>query len=152
MYVRAATNACAESCPEHRWRKVEVPNKVYYLLSKTAMNRTLLFWLLLLTPFSIMVIVNETSNPPIDNFDQGQCTRYCHNIICKHTKEKYEANNNVIINKLESIYFSNISWLRNNNLGLSYKEINLLIYVFGIPLMMILLLWGAIRKKKLWLI
>jgi hypothetical protein len=96
-----------------------------------------------------MVIVNETSNPPIDNFDQGQCTRYCHNIICKHTKEKYEANNNVIINKLESIYFSNISWLRNNNLGLSYKEINLLIYVFGIPLMMILLLWGAIRKKKL---
>ncbi len=46
----------------------------------------------------------------------------------------------------QNLYNKNIVWLHNNPFGLSYRAINLIIYVFGIPLFMALLLGNIIRK------
>lgn len=107
--------------------------------------RFLLYLFLIAFPFVIMVVVNEFS--PAPTFEKAStCTRYCHNKGCPHTATKYgEGSMKEGVGKL---YADNITWLKNNPWGLTYAEVNIAIYVIGLPGLMALLLWGAIRKGK----
>jgi hypothetical protein len=98
--------------------------------------------------FLLMVIVNETSGPSSIEYRKDKCTRYCHNNTCPHTLDKYRNHSTPFIISLEKIYYENIHWLKNNGIGLSYKEMNLLLYVGLAPLITGLLFWGAMRKQS----
>ncbi|MFT5619048.1 MAG: hypothetical protein ACI85I_002285, partial [Arenicella sp.] len=46
------------------------------------------------------------------------------------------------------LYFDNIRLLKNNGLGLTYKEMNLLVYVISYPILVLLLFWNVLPKNK----
>ena len=46
------------------------------------------------------------------------------------------------------LYEKNIALLKENKLGLTYKEINLLIYVVVFPILSGVMLWGVLRKSR----
>ncbi len=103
------------------------------------MNFWKLFALLLLTPIILMIMVNETSPAPSSQLDQSACTRYCHNHGCPHgTLSGWQA----------KVYAANINWLKANPFGLSYQQMNLLLYVILFPLMIVFALWSLIRKRR----
>ena len=109
------------------------------------MRKARVFWALVLLPFLIMVVVNETSEAPTFSYYSKKCTRYCHNHGCLHVYTKYDIHSKGYLKAMDSLYKANIQWLKHNGLGLSYAEINLLLYVIVLPLLMLLLLWGAVR-------
>jgi hypothetical protein len=115
---------------------------------KKLIRKNILILLLACFPFILMVLVNETSEPYTFEYRKDKCTRYCHNHSCPHTTEKYKNNKSSTFSAFEKIYTGNIGWLKNNGMGLSYKEINLLLYAGLTPLIMTLLLWGALRKQS----
>ena len=86
------------------------------------------------------IIVNETARKPSDKFEKEYCTRACHNHGCKHI----EWNNKTIL----KMYSANIRWLKHNPLGISYKEMNVLLYVVLVPLLILLLIWNLMRKQN----
>ncbi|WNJ18318.1 hypothetical protein [Pontibacter sp. G13] len=55
------------------------------------------------------------------------------------------TSNDVNSSWLQTLYVQNIEWLKRNPLGISYQEMNLLVYVVLGPLMLLLLIWGMIR-------
>ena len=97
--------------------------------------------LLLLIPVLTIVVTNELSPAPTTTYQEGKCTRYCHNKACLHTEE------NRLTNGLSSIYQGNIHWLKYNPVGIDYEEMNIVVYVLLYPLLVIVLLWGLIRKR-----
>lgn len=106
---------------------------------------------LILLPFLILVLVNASHPKPSHNYQADKCTRYCHDKKCMHFEQKrmllqQKSKSWVLMYK---IYKKNIALLHENRLGLSYYAINLLIYAIGFPLIMTVLLWGAIRKTNL---
>ncbi len=94
-----------------------------------------------------MIIINEISSSPSSTYSSKECTRICHNSGCKHFYEKLK---NVDETSLAitnfSLYKKNIKWLKNNPFGLSYAEMNLLVYVILFPLISILLLIRLLKK------
>ena len=103
--------------------------------------------MLILLPFLMMVIVNKVNQVPSDEFSETQCSRYCHNVACKHANEKFETEKQMG-RIIHSFYKKNIALLKENKLGLTYKEINLLIYVFAFPALSGIMLWGVLRKSR----
>lgn len=105
-------------------------------------------WLFLVTfPFVLMIAVNETAAPPTTKNLPDRCSRHCHNVRCTHAEATYRAYaGNPFADTAKKLYTKNIVWLHNNPFGLSYGVINLVIYVFGLPLLMALLLGNLIRK------
>ncbi len=102
----------------------------------------------ILAPFLIMFVVNESVNAPTTKNLKDKCTRYCHNVTCTHGNEIYEKYAGTwFADTAKYLYSKNIIWLHNNPFGLSYRAINLVIYVFGLPLIMALLLGNIIRKS-----
>lgn len=91
-------------------------------------------------------MVNEFSPKPTFEFNEDTCTRFCHNKGCKHYHNKNKDNLSSSI--LFELYKKNISWLKKKPFGLSYQEMNLLIYVILGPILIIFLLWGIIRKRN----
>ena len=111
------------------------------------MKKLLLYLILITAPFLIMFIVNTTTNNPTTKLLKNKCSRYCHNVTCAHTNATYEKYaGNWFADTAKFLYTKNIIWLHNNPFGMSYKMINLVIYVFGLPLFMALLLGNLIRK------
>ena len=103
---------------------------------------------ILLTAFSLMVIINLMAPAPTLQHLDNSCTRYCHNVNCPHFQQNFKQYEHTLpmANTLRTLYSSNIQALKQNGLGMSYKQVNLFIYVFGFPLITIALAWGAFRK------
>ena len=113
-------------------------------------KRKAIFLLLVLSPFIIVIVVNSTMNKPTDLLLENQCSRYCHNNGCPHVESKLEkhATQYPMLSRLKGIYDMNIALLHQNGMGMSYQQANLFIYVLLLPSLMVLLLWGALRKRK----
>jgi len=111
------------------------------------MKKFLIWFFFLICPFLIMIVVNETANNPSKEYNSEICTRYCHNVTCEHGNELYEKHQGSwFADFAKRTYTKNIVGLHNNPFGISYKSVNLLIYVFAWPLLMALLLGNLIRK------
>lgn len=93
-----------------------------------------------------MWLVNSLSAAPTSEHVAEYCTRSCHNKGCVHFAEKYGYGKQNAM--LPQIYAMNIKWLRDNPLGLSYYEMNLLIYVIIWPILVAMLIYGLARKRK----
>lgn len=114
------------------------------------MKRSLFLLLILITPFIIIIIINESNNiSPTYAIDQNHCTRACHNKGCIHFNKKmlnkHEQN---FVTKHFETYKKNIQWLKNNPFGFSYVEMNLLLYVILFPVLSLFLFWKLIQQKK----
>lgn len=110
------------------------------------MKIKVLFWCLVLLPFALMILVNETNEKPVETYDPARCTRYCHSHGCLHAIRKYEHNPSPFIKKCFTVYQSTIQWLGHSGTGIRYRDMNLLLFVACMPFVMTLLLWGAIRQ------
>jgi hypothetical protein len=95
-----------------------------------------------------MILVNESREVPVYEYNPSQCTRYCHNVGCIHTSQKYQQDSSPSVGKAIEAYRDVINWLGHNGSGLSYKEMNLALFVGFFPVGISLLLWGIIRKRS----
>lgn len=95
--------------------------------------------LIIVIPILLMILINESSEKNTHKFLKEKCTRHCHNISCKHHNTTGFKN---------YLYQKNILLLKQNNLGLSYKQVNILVYVIGFPLIILLLFFNLIRTKN----
>ena len=109
-----------------------------------------LIFLLIGLTITIMVIVNVTSSSPTDQYIKERCTRYCHNKGCPHFRKNFSTyqDESPFFRSLHQLYWANIKALKQNGLGLTYQEVNLLLYVVIFPCVTVLLTWGALRKQK----
>lgn len=111
-------------------------------------SRRFLIWLgLVITPFLIMVIVNEAREQPSAK-KEIKCSRYCHNHSCPHFRKKLKANPSDWNKKIKKSFDRDVTALHKNPLSLSYQNINILVYVLGFPTIMAILLWGVLRKPR----
>ena len=102
--------------------------------------------ILILLSFGLMVLVNESQPAAGEEYVEAYCSRYCHSYGCLHFQmNKAESE---FVNGLNDIYVANIHWLKHNPLGLSYVEMNILIYVILFPILFLLLCWGLFRKRR----
>ena len=106
--------------------------------------------LLLLSAVLMMFVVNKQGQVPTNQYNVEECTRYCHNVACPHFKRNFDTYQNQlpIAKSFRETYWGNIRALKQNAIGLSYQQINLLIYIIGFPMLTSLLTWGAFRKGK----
>ncbi|BDD05698.1 hypothetical protein [Aureibacter tunicatorum] len=105
--------------------------------------------ILLACVFSVLILVNEIAAPQISAFEESKCTRYCHNVVCKHQLIKHgdAEHGNLFWKVMFSLYRKNILMLRENPLGLTYEQMNLLVYVIIVPAIALLLLINLLRKN-----
>ena len=110
------------------------------------MKKWLLIPLILIPVLAAMSMgVNMLSPKPTNQLDPGRCTRYCHSVTCPHVKPALQQKG--FTQFLWKRYQNQILWLRHNPLGLSYRDMNLLYYVVGYPVVILLLIWGLLRKR-----
>ena len=102
---------------------------------------------LLLLLLTITYIINLTGIIPTDKYLSDQCTRYCHNSHCPHFESKVKAKNALAL-KIQPAYQTAIHSLKFNPFGLSYTTINLLVFVFGFPVLIFFLSFNLLRKWK----
>jgi hypothetical protein len=109
------------------------------------MRKTKSIFLMLICLVSFLFVVNWLAPKPQNSFNPEQCTRYCHNLGCKHSQSD---EGNQFAKSARKLYFDNIRLLKNNGLGLTYKEMNLLVYVISYPILVLLLFWNVLPKNK----
>lgn len=97
----------------------------------------------------IMLVVNESASSATHQYLKERCTRHCHDKGCPHFQENFSTYQEQLpfADDFRQLYRENIQALKENSLGLNYRQINLLIYVVLFPLISLLLVWGAWRKK-----
>ena len=111
-------------------------------------RRLWIFFFLVTLPFLLMVVVNVSMGTPSSTYNATQCTRYCHDHGCAHVTVAIEGPVSTPFFRLaRKLYVANIRWLHHNPFGMSYKEINLVIYVLILPLLGLVFLWGILRKR-----
>ncbi len=93
-----------------------------------------------------MIGFNALFDPLSDIYQEEKCTRYCHNHPCTHSQ--LASPQTPYAKFFVKVYVLNIQWLKKNPLGLSYKEMNLLLYVCLFPLFVSFLLWALVRRRK----
>lgn len=110
--------------------------------------KKILLALILVT--TLMVVVNQRAPSPTNQYIKTACTRYCHNVTCPHFQRNFTNYEHKLpmAEDLRRLYLANIQALKQNSVGLSYKQINLALYVIGFPVITLLLAWGAFRKGK----
>lgn len=92
-----------------------------------------------------MLGVNTCCGPSTLEYQEEQCTRYCHDHGCPHAERKYDGTYRLArLGKKANEW--NIQAMHRNPFGLNYQEANLLVYVLLFPSLMALLLWGALKK------
>lgn len=104
-----------------------------------------IFLLLLVLPFLVIIVVNETAPDATHEYAEDICTRYCHDKGCLHWQLNVNSSFQLLVRK---VYVSNIALLKNNLLGWSYTVCNLVVYVFFFPGLALLLLYGLIRRRN----
>lgn len=97
----------------------------------------------------VMVAVNEFCGKSDADYYPMSCSRYCHNNPCTHFQNRLNRENALFVDAYQIAYGENIQWLKDNPLGLSYRDMNILIYVILYPIMVLVLVWGIIRKRRL---
>jgi hypothetical protein len=97
-----------------------------------------------------MVLVNTFSPAYTNECFDDKCSRCCHDHGCHYGGKRIDqfAKDYPVVNSLVGLYMANISALRHNALGYSYKSMNLLVYVAAYPVATSILLWGVIRKRR----
>jgi hypothetical protein len=112
------------------------------------MSKRLKYTFVILLPFVFLVLVNSFSPVPTFAYRVDKCTRYCHNKGCKHFNDKLSAKKNPtwLSKKAFGFYSWNISALKYNFLGISYRDMNLLLYVVFLSLLMLALIYTGFRK------
>ena len=110
------------------------------------MKRRNWLWLAIVLPILFIVGINETHAPLPHSYASDRCTWHCHDKGCSH----FLANQaqQVFPAGFYRLYTSNIQWLKDNPLHLSYREMNILVYVILFPILLLGLLWGLFRKRK----
>ena len=91
---------------------------------------------------ALMTAVNTFAPVATHSHQTDQCTRYCHDVGCSHFDQTSS------VTSLKTLYAANIHWLRNNPLGISYQQMNLLVYVIGFPTLWAILLLGIIKRFR----
>ena len=97
-----------------------------------------------------MIIINEIPKVPerSHKYTNEYCTWYCHDVTCKHWKDSFKEDGTAIKKMHKEIFDWYVKSLHANGLGLNYKDINLLVFIFGYPFIGSLLVWNLIRKIK----
>ncbi|MEO0471599.1 MAG: hypothetical protein AAF206_18360 [Bacteroidota bacterium] len=90
----------------------------------------------------------EKRGEAMDCTQEAKCSRFCHDRYCPHWKDSTQSvKSGSFYDLAQQAYDTNILWLRHNGLGLSYAEMNILVYLILFPILSLLLLWGLIRKR-----
>lgn len=111
------------------------------------MKNRLKYLLVILIPFVFLIVVNSFSSPPTYSYVEDKCSRYCHNQGCPHFEKKLKDGKNRLLSEPAFRFYQwNISALKNNFLGISYRDMNLLLYVIFLPLLMVLLAYTGFKK------
>jgi hypothetical protein len=112
------------------------------------MKRRINYLSLISLPFLLLILVNTFSPQPGSLKDANKCSRYCHNKGCVHFEKKMNRENSSFLSTgAFRFYRWNISALKNNFLGLSYRDMNLFLYVIFLPGIMIILCWTGFKNK-----
>ena len=98
---------------------------------------------LVLLPLGIVFVINFFAPSPSHEHQEERCTRYCHDHFCPHFIQQQAQPSSLSYR----LYSANVHWLKNNPFGLAYRDINLWLYVVLAPMLMLLLLFLALRKK-----
>lgn len=136
------------------------------------LKKIFFYSLLLISPFSFMIIINEYSRPEnpyninlfgkrvlaynSDNFIENQCTWNCHNQGCFHKKNNCINTDSTIISSLYKIILKlngidTIHTEPKSTKGDKYKTMNILFLVVLWPLFMFIMLVANIElylKRK----
>ncbi len=108
---------------------------------------TFAMWIVLMaSPFLVLVAVNEAMGPSHHRYDPARCTRYCHDHGCPHVQQRYDFKNDTAARFAKQVYDANIRALGRG--GVSYANMNLLVYVVLFPLLVSLLLLGALWPRR----
>ncbi len=111
------------------------------------MKRIHLLGMATLLPIVVIGLVNVFNEIPTVELKENECTRYCHNVECPHFLA--ETKSQTVNPLLQDLYRQNIEWLRNNPFGISYVEMNIVTYMITLPVLILLLIWGLVRKDRL---
>ncbi len=107
-----------------------------------AFRPLLLTLLLALLPVLLGFAVNYTApRPPTAELVAGRCTRYCHDHVCPHAV----AANSPAYFRLRPLYGLTIRVLSAGGGGPVYVLANLLVFLVGIPLLLLRLTYTVLR-------
>ena len=98
-----------------------------------------------------MIGFNACFQKPTADYQVNQCSRYCYFKGCPHFAQKStrDASTGILTpNKIQKWYEAHIRFLKNNPFGLSYRDANLLIYVFLFPIINLILIFKILRLKQ----
>lgn len=97
-------------------------------------------------PILIMILVNENMPKVSASYNSSQCSRACHDSHCLHFEKKLkDASYDAIPKRYFGVYQKTMYWLKHNPFGLSYVEMNMLVYVILFPLCFVILLWKLLQ-------
>lgn len=113
-------------------------------------KRIRIFLLILASPFLFVVAINEIPQVPdrSHKYKAENCTWYCHDITCRHWKDSYKDNPTRLKKMHKDIFAWIVRNLHENPGDVSYREINILVYIMGYPIICGLLVWNLVRKIK----
>ena len=118
------------------------------------MNRKWYWLMIVMLPFILVIGVNASHNTPSNLQHHNNCTRYCHNVRCLHFQNAYNKTkqsggySEILYRFMSKKYSASIQALKTQPMGLSYQQLNLVVFVGIFPVLMSGLLWGLIRKRN----
>lgn len=106
-----------------------------------------IFFLLLMLPFMLVILVNELPNNQSRTTKQMKeyCTLDCHNNSCKHWEKSYRESPTAMKKIHKDIFDTYVNML-SAPAGISYRSTNLLVFFLFYPMVGSLLLWNLIRR------
>lgn len=94
-----------------------------------------------------MILVNQLSPSPTPFYIKEQCSRYCHDKGCPHFQTNVKEGNRITL--FFHAYHENvIQLLKNNPFGVSYKMMNILVFVIFFPFLILSLLYLNIKHSR----
>lgn len=102
---------------------------------------------LILLLFAVLIGVNNTGRISSHKYAVDYCTRYCHDNPCPHFEARKSEGKAILVDVQARFYRANILLLRDNVFGIPYAAMNLIVYIFLIPVLILVLLYGLIRKR-----
>lgn len=100
--------------------------------------------LMALLPVAFGAYVNETSPAPTSRFLPGRCSRYCEAHNCPHATPA----NSPAYFKLRPLYAATVQGLAAGGMR-HYAVVNIAFYLVIIPLLLVNLMYGALRNMVL---
>ena len=111
-----------------------------------AFRPLLLTFLLALLPLLVGFAINVAApHPPTAALVAGRCTRYCHDHACPHATPAASP----AYFRLRPLYGLTIRALSAGGGGTAYVVANLLVFLVGIPLLLLSLTYAVLRDALL---